>query len=285
MRNTEKMSNLTTASNYAGELDTNVPVRPEWKDGPFVHKPADYDVPSSYILTKTHCAGYCDDCPPRGFISTVSSFERGCRTGEKLGENGEQRVKAVYSSDIPKKAVHLIRNPFDNLIARLHLAVKRRKKLGWTEEQLASFTHSRDGYLAWCEYLDNRIGERIQRTSLINSTAKELFRALPCYADWYRYVQWHNLAIETTDRLHLPVHYLYYENYTSSYDDTVDSLFGFLELRKAKKPLPFIPGKTYLHFFSDDEARAAARLVEHMASPACWKLIGHYFDWWRKSNA
>ena len=279
IRNTEKMSNTSTATNYASDWD--VPVRPEFIDGPFIQNLAPLDMPSSYILTKTHCAGYCDDCEPQDFVETSGSFQEGCRTVAKRIKSGGEPVRALYSAEIPRKAVHLIRNPFDNLIARLHLTVKKKKQLGWTEEQLAAFSNSRDGYLKWCQFADQAVSNE---TTFISSDIKELFQNLPCAADWYRYVQWHNLAIEATQRLQLPIYVLYYENYTENFDKTVDDLFHFLELHKVNNPVPFIAGKTYQNFFSEDEARAATRLVENMASPECWKLIGHYFDPWLKSN-
>jgi len=275
------MSNISSASNRER---SKVTVRPEFEDGPFVYHPENYDAPPSYILTKTHCEGYCDDCPPERFVMTIDSFEKECRTARKYNITTGRYYKVVYNSSVPKRAVHLLRNPFDNLVARLHLAVKRRHDLGWTEEQLSPFSNSREGLLAWCDFIDKKNEKKIKRTPLITSGIKKLFIGLPCAAEWYRYVQWHNLAIETTQRLHLPTHVLYYENYTDHFDETVSELLNFLELPSVSNPKSFIPGKTYLHFFSEDEARAAAELVRALASVDCWKLISHYFHQWQETS-
>jgi hypothetical protein len=177
--------------------------------------------------------------------------------------------------------VHLIRNPFDNLIARLHLAVKRRKRLGWDDEALEQFSHSsRASYLAWCNYVDNRHAKALEKTKLISSNVKALMKGLPCHSDWFRYVQWHNRAIQvTTEQLHVPVHYLFYENYSTNYNETLYGLLEFLNLLPAvNEPLSFQPGKTYMSMYSPEEIQAATRFVRAMATPACWNLLKRYFD-------
>lgn len=74
------------------------------------------------------------------------------------------------------------------------------------------------------------------------------------------------------------VHTLYYEDYTTSFDQTVQDLANFLGQPMVRKPLPFVPGKTYGHLFSDDLKRKTARLVKQLATPKCWKLLKRYFQ-------
>jgi hypothetical protein len=85
-------------------------------------------------------------------------------------------------------------------------------------------------------------------------------------------------------RLELPTHFLYYENYTTDYDNTVESLFSFLELQPPPGRFgnfldqsPFIPGKSYASYYSDHERILAGQVVKAMATPECWSLIRHYF--------
>ena len=47
--------------------------------GPFVLQPH-LKKPSSYILTKTHCSGYCNDCPIEKYIVDRYQFAQGCAT-------------------------------------------------------------------------------------------------------------------------------------------------------------------------------------------------------------
>jgi hypothetical protein len=102
---------------------------------------------------------------------------------------------------------------------------------------------------------------------------------LPCHADWFRYVQWHNRAIEMTTEQQIPVHYLFYEDYSTKYNETLHDLLDFLNLVPTANvdPLPFQAGKTYLDLYSPEEIQAATRFVRTMATPACWNLLKRYF--------
>jgi hypothetical protein len=272
--NTEHMSNVSTATNYAKGWDVAKPVRPELTNGPFLHQP-DWEFPKGYVLTKTHCGGYCDECPASRYVLTVEKFQEKCTLGHKpVGDDAEL---VTYSADVPEKAVHLLRDPFDNIVARLHLALKKREReREWTAEQVSDF-RTQEGFQAWCSFLDAKFDKTDQDSLLISKHVRKLMQDVPCRAEWFRYIQWHNLAIETTQRLNLPVHVLYYENYTSDYNATVTDLFSFLELSAVKEPRTFIPGKTYRDFFDLEQFRAAERLVRSMASADCWKLLKPYF--------
>jgi hypothetical protein len=230
-------------------------------------------------------------------MESTQAFQDACCRGERmLFPNNGTRTKTSYSVSVVRKAVHLIRNPFDNIVARLHLAVKRRKRgdVPWNETaavslDLFSSFHSspRDSYLAWCNYVDTRHAQALQTTHLISRDVKALMNkgSLPCHADWFRYVQWHNRAIElATERLNIPVHYLYYENYSTNYNETLQDLLEFLNLVPPAggvvntEPLPFQAGKTYVDMYSPDEIQAATRFVRAKATPACWNLLKRYFD-------
>ena len=111
LANVEISSNTTTASNYAKDWHIAIPVRPELIHGPFLEHP-DKPVPP-YVLTKSHCTGYCTDCAPRKYVASLESFESGCLRVERpdSGRGGETH----YDSSVPAKVVHLIRSPFDNV--------------------------------------------------------------------------------------------------------------------------------------------------------------------------
>jgi hypothetical protein len=161
----------------------------------------------------------------------------------------------------------------------MHLAVKRRRdKLEWTEDQLLQFAHSREGHLRWCNYVDSRHGNAFFKGSYVSDEVKALMEQVPCALDWYRWVQWHNRAIEVTKTQGWPVFYLYYERYSTAYNQTLGDLLDFLELPSVNEPMLFHSGKTYRDLYSDDEIRVATRLVQRLASPECWDLIRHYFE-------
>jgi len=119
----QQYTNTTTATNYGNEQSvhgTTIPVHPWLVNGPFLRHPT-WQQPPRYILTKTHCGGTTISPSPEDYIETVRSFEIGCRSGNKVVN--DTRVAAItYSMDVPKRAVHLIRNPFDvSIPMRRHL--------------------------------------------------------------------------------------------------------------------------------------------------------------------
>jgi hypothetical protein len=109
----QQYTNTTTATNYGNEQNIrndSIPVHPAMKNGPFPRF-LEWQLPPRYILTKTHCGGTSLSPDPLEYVETVRSFEIACRSGSRIENNGE--LKVTYSMDIPKRAVHLIRSPFD----------------------------------------------------------------------------------------------------------------------------------------------------------------------------
>jgi len=121
---TRELSNTTTATNYGGEGEIrDKPSTPIYADGPFLEliPGRTTELPTSYILTKTHCNknSYCVYCSPNKFVLSLDSFVLGCRSGRKLvwkrDDNGKVnkmeviRINTSYKLDEVKKAVHMIR--------------------------------------------------------------------------------------------------------------------------------------------------------------------------------
>ena len=271
--NTRQVSQRNTASNYGFE---QTQTHPAWPDGPYLRS-FNMSLPTANILTKTHCAGYCVDCRPSNFvIPSEKFFLRACLSTNHGVD--DTRSGSAYSSSMVSRVVHLFRNPFDNIVARMHLTARNRPEDhggGWRQ----SFGNSRQGLHAWCHYLDEKLdhGRDFLKSDFVNDDIKQLMKNVPCHLEWYRWTQWHNHAIEAIHMLQVPVFYLYYEDYSTAYNKTVSNLLEFLELPAAGKPGVFHSGKVYRSFYSEDEARNARQLVKALATPACWELIRHYF--------
>jgi hypothetical protein len=107
------VSNLSTASNYGLESIDNATNSslPLYQQGPYWTN-LDAPHPTEYVLTKTHCGGKCDVCGPSHWLENPHSFKVACLSGSGLVRG--RRVDVRYDEALVKKAVHLIRNPFDN---------------------------------------------------------------------------------------------------------------------------------------------------------------------------
>ena len=147
------------------------------------------------------------------------------------------------------------------------------------ETYLKVFQSNKDGFQKWCKFLHKSTYNATFSSDLLDDTTKSLFPKVPCASDFYRYVQWHNYAIEVSEkRLKLPVHTIFYESYNYNYNETVDDLLDFLDLEAVSTPPPFIKGKEYQDYFSKEERYDAGRLIKHLATNATWALLKHYFE-------
>ena len=245
----------------------------------------------SWILTKTHCGGFCMDCPPSAYVfANASEFQRECFAGRRRYPNGT--TEHVHYDTVPQvrptRAVHVIRNPFDNIVGRLHLATQhQRQRMGntndTTQQPTLEWVDEKDPHTAllqWCDYLDRKYQSRERHVFSEEFMTK--YGDIPCHAEWFRYIQWHNLATTVTTTEHLPVHYLWYDNYTTHWDATVTQLFAFLNLPIVSHATPcewLGTNKTYANSVVPRQIQGpAARMMRDLAQPEAWKLVQHYLD-------
>ena len=270
-------TNTTTATNYGQEQSVkyeSLPVFPNSTDGPFFRYPT-WSLPPRYILTKTHCGGECDSC----HNDTIDAFEIACCSGKRVFNR--TKIPTIYSPDIPKKAVHLIRNPFDNIVARLHLKERRwaRSNNKNYAERLDKYNNTKAGFRAYCEFRDARSFMQEMRYPSLNDELLQYVKDVPCYSEFVRYAQWHNHAIQVVERRNIPVLTIFYEDYASDWGGNVDRLLTFLSLTPADdgKVTEFIRGKHYGEFYIEKEKVAAIKLLHALASEKLWKLLHRYF--------
>jgi hypothetical protein len=200
-----------------------------------------------------------------------------CRSGSK--EVDGEKVGAAYDDPV-QRVVHLVRSPFDNLVSRLHFERKKWTYSGKHPKFLENFTDSKEGLAAWCRYIDDLRIKEENESHFLYPELLEQEKAVPCHAEFYRYIQWHNLAFEVARRKQLPTHVLFYENFTYNFDETVAQLLNFLEL-SAMAPAPvFYKHKQYADYFEPQQYRAIARFVQELASPESWTALAHYVRPW-----
>ena len=272
--NVEAATKTTTATNYVEYSGACVGLSPH-ELGPCLHR-SKHQVPESYILTKTHCTAYCMDCPPKMYrIPSAQEFEKECRSGS-IRNTTDHSEHMEYPRTRVKKAIHLIRDPFDNLIGRLHLSVKRKRRQGKSEDEI------KDNLSDWCQYLDSKAQKEERSSGLFPPGYIDNFQHVPCHVEWFRYIQWHNLAFQSTRMkpFEIPVHYLYYDDYANDYNATVAAVLDFLELEEYNtgKVKDFVPGKSYRQLFTVEHQIQAKAMAKVLAMPAVWDLIRHYFD-------
>ena len=101
---------------------------------------------------------------------------------------------------------------------------------------------------------------------------------VPCYADFLRYVEWHNMAFVIARDLGLDTHILYYEGYSNSFNETTAALLDFLQLQRRDGEAPYFePFKTYRSYFTMEEQAAVRFALKQTALKETWTHMSEYF--------
>ena len=270
------------ASNYGEDnLDANgesVPVyRGDW-NGPFYVDPTSllkqgYKNPTKYVLTKTHCGGYRQNAGPELYVESTHSFRRRCFETKFIQranatDTSPSLQKGRYNPSSVHKAIHLIRNPYDNIVSRFHLEAKRSENI----------TKTKAGFREFCEQMDERWRGSERASIVYDEAILDAMEKVPCHADFLRYVEWHNMAFVTTADLGIETMVLHYEDYGIRFEETTRNILDFLELEAVAKPRPFVAGKQYtMKYYTAEERAAVKQVMELLSLRMTWANIMHYF--------
>jgi hypothetical protein len=206
---------------------------------------------------------------------------RSCLKGKRgvfLDTNTKEMttVSVRYSPDLVKKVVHIFRNPLDNIVARFHLdrKVRAKKNPSWLDD----FPNNQEGFRQWCAHLNENAVQNLSSSHWIDTSLIEAMKGVPCITEFYRYVQWHNLAFATTSDLQLPSFVFHYEDYSTRFDDVTTKLTEFLGLEKVAEAPEFIDNKEYGSYYTAEEKRAVALFIEEFSTKSTWQNIHHYLN-------
>lgn len=277
MRMTTLVSQRMTASNYGKEhigLDGSTIVFDEKKyaSGPFP-KNETLLIPKGYMLTKTHCGARCTSCAPNKYLLTLPEYQEECLRGDRKVKKSEGKNRVHYSPEIIERAVHLYRNPFDNIVSRFHLHWNSEKKINSDSEWINAHPRNATGFRLWCHQMDVKFPHKERD---LYGQVPDL-ALIPCHSEFYRYVQWHNLASEVVRTMDIPLHIMHYEDYDDDFDKTVADLFSFLELEKIGKAPEFHSGD-YSDHYSSNEREAAIAMMKSFASNSTWFALSNRYE-------
>ena len=227
----QAVSGYNSASNYGNEgTGTNTPIwREELPNGPFHSKiGGDKNLtipPTGFVLTKTHCGSYCFwECDKSiEYISTPARFSQNCGRTSYVPKD-DTSIKQIlqrgqYSASLPKRAVHLIRDPFSNVVSRFHHTME---KFIRQNETTYNYSLDRKGFRTFCQELDAKMKDVYLP---YYKDVRDLAKVIPCSSDFIQWTQWHNLACVTTYVLNLPTLIVHYENYTQNFNQTGEPWF------------------------------------------------------------
>ena len=280
---TREASNTTTATNYAGEGDIDdLPSTPAiegalGEQGPFLELIRNrYTNTPEHILTKTHCTGFCSNCGPYKLLfETPRSFMRGCLSGTRAvhGKRGLEIIDTLYDPKLVTKAIHIFRHPLDNTVARFHLEFNEEQDAGNTK-YVSKYPKNATGFQRWCARSDTKLD--LFETRYLDNALTSKLRKIPCFNEFFKYVQWHNMAFYTTHEMDLDMLYLHYHEYEANFTQARDKVLNFLGLPLVAVGVDFQPGKVYRHYYSRDDKIAIREFIQEYATRDTWSMIKDY---------
>jgi hypothetical protein len=159
------------------------------------------------------------------------------------------------------------------MLARFHL---QRNK--FSQKLMDKYPNTPEGFRDYC---NNDLGKKYRAKETSFSPFKEIcdsIKNVPCHSDFFRYIQWHNLAFEATAKQNLPTMTIHYERFTDNFNKTKDDLLKFLEQREVNEPPTFITGKTYRNYYTDKDIAAVKLIFSKLAQKDTWDQTKQYFD-------
>ena len=252
--------------------------------------------PSEYLVTLSHCHGFClYPCSPAEYLTSLSSFEAGCRTVSAIAE--EEKVKnhpGFYAISLENfytprekqaKLIHLIREPLSNVVSRFH------QYLNINPDKKEGFPKNMGGFRAWCKIMDDdaELHEVEATTLLISEEMWRLMADVPCRNEFYKYVTWHNRVMEIKWNENSPHLVVYYEDYNNSAggetieakrmakfagidEDTVDR-----NMAKVPDLLKELTIRMYRDYYTKEERAKIEAFVRSLALADTMKLLERYF--------
>lgn len=280
-----RSSGKAFATNYCDEVmapddEESLSIYPRRPEGPFwagksgkIATPR--DLPDKFVLTKTHCGSRCINCGPDDYVEKPAYFLKRCASGHARVSPKRRSVEVEYPPERVAKAIHLIRNPFHNIIARYHL---EHRHAGYRKDEKWLETHSNDkeGLLQYCKDFDKAYKSQDEKFF-----GPDNIPQAPCHGEFYKWTQWHNLVHQSlalvTDH-EIPVLTVYYEDYSTKFNATVARILDFLELEQEGVLREFTARSDYGGYFSKEQQDSVRDLVKRVALPKTWEQVKHYFD-------
>ena len=266
----------TVATNYGEEPIQNghevKALCPHSPEGPFISDPT-LSLPSRYILTKTHCSGYCSMCRQNKYVINEEGFLRSC-------SECKRPLSSYHEIVVPSKLVRLVRDPFDNIVSNYHHWLKKQMrekppKLELSNYNAATKTNEAIGFKKFCNMMDDKYLTLSKIQPKIKQQ-EEFFKNVPCHQSFFRYITWHNNADYVAEFEAIPTLVIHYSDYEQDYNATTASLFQFLDLKPDFAMPAFKTGKTYHDLFTREEREAAWKLMKNMAKASVWDKLQRY---------
>jgi len=292
-----RLTQKATGTNYGNVLEEpsgtqvrntheSVPMYHERDHGPyfFVKHLA---MPISYIPVSTYCTGYCWDCYPGRYAGLKrKDFVTGCVTATMFkpsnsnnGMNGLGISKEVqYSGDLVKKAVIMVRNPFDAIEERFLYSTRT---YATDKEWIPRFEPNPRGFHDFCAEAEAKYDE--QEQLWYQPSIYQASRGVPCHHEFFKLIQWYNYAFETLEEMGLEPKLVYYEDLanTNTFAHTSTDMLSFFELTPVVDPAvsqPLLTAQGPTNYLSNQEKTNVQAFLSVLALSKTTAALSRYFS-------
>ena len=221
---------------------------------------------TGFALVKTHCGGYSFYVESDESLISREQYIDECSL---VLSDINERISYADDTSLIQRAVHIFRDPFDNIVSRFHHW--RQSAMNGSARGL--YAKNRAGFRMFCQSQANKTVE----LDTLHMLHDETFKDVPCYFDFIKYIHWHNLACKLQEDFKIPWLAVHYESYGTNWNETMTSLLDFLELPPLNFINDFQRGKRYRHYYTQHEVRAIESMLKKLASKQTWAHLKHYF--------
>jgi hypothetical protein len=230
--------------------------------------------PTAMAATRTHGTGYCLFCHPRDYF--YGNFWWKSASGMQMKQGAGQKLQ--YNPADVKRMAHLIRDPYDNVVARFYSYVglmnANRPDLNIEE----TFPLSEKGFKAWCEFQDKGF-ERVE-LKWLPEHVRGLAKDVPCRQEFVKYALFHSNAYLMARHRDIAYGVFRYEDYVKDQSGAIDRINKFFGYEVKNLDIPqTIAGDgiwNFKSFYTDDERLAIERLIRNLSVPPIWFHIMYY---------
>lgn len=291
LRIIQDYSGYSMATNYGDIIDTNrgfvtqfynsEPVLPDSPNGPFKYRIDKPLPPSGYVLTKTHCSGFCidingdEDCIFKDYIDPLTILRRffiACASGTKYTERGGLDDLVSYNPWRTKKVMLLVRDPLEIILSRF---------INMLEGAPKTYPMNARGLKEWCTMLDEQHGA-VQLQNYFTDAAKAVTATqdVTCKAELFKITRYYNQATKLVGFLEEDVHVVYFEDYDTDLGSQITKMMDFLEYRtqeSSQRRSPFTRvGEDNYPYYDMDQMDAMVAFIKAEATAGTKSLFERY---------
>lgn len=275
------VTDRATATNYGFsvmDLEGNVhvaihdSVRVYGDSGPALYTSKFLEPPDTRILTWASSDGTCRNCHPRKYMYNYGRFREMCWEGTVMQDGRQVAVK--YNPELVKSAVHLYRDPFDNIVLRFW-AERETMAAGNHLTWLQRYPPTHAGFQSWCNDRDAEWYD--VENAWYGAETMQKAEGVICRQEFYKYIMFHNNIVRTRLAYNLPTFVLKYEDFFLNYEKTLSNIVSFLGLPMLREP----PEKDVQvgfseRYYTDENREAAKNLMRSLALPKVLEVLDEY---------